>query len=329
MKRLIFSIVLFTSTVSLCMAQKIGFLMDSYITDRWYLDKKFLVDRIQELGGECMVEIPYGNADEQLNLAKKLIDSKVDVLIVVPSDTKKALDIVALAKGANIPVISYDRLILTNDITYYISFDNEKVGEIQAQYALSKVPQGNYVLINGPTSDYNGILFRQGQLKVLEPHIKSGKVKLILDHVLSDWSEMEAMMKVSETFSGSTVQPDAIVAANDALANGAILSLHKDQLGKVLITGQDADVVGLKNVISGNQTMTVYKPIKSLATRAAEVAVELAKTKAVANGKKMKFGDLEVVAELLPAIAVDKENYMETVIKDGQVKLTDLTEAKN
>ena len=329
MKRIIFLMVLLTSFASVSLAQKIGFLMDSYITDRWYLDKKFLTEKIQAMGGECIVEIPYGNADEQLNLAKKLIDSKVDVLIVVPSDTKKALDIVALAKKANIPVISYDRLILTNDITYYISFDNEKVGEIQAQYALDKVPQGNYVLINGPTSDYNGILFRQGQLKVLEPHIKSGKVKLILDHVLSDWSEMEAMMKVSETFSGNVVQPDVIIAANDALANGAILSLHKDQLGKVLITGQDADIVGLKNVISGNQTMTVYKSIKSVATRAAEVAMELAKTKTVANGKKMKFGDLEVTAELLPAIAVDKSNYMDTVIKDGQVQLSDLAESKN
>jgi D-xylose transport system substrate-binding protein len=329
MKRIIFSLVMFATFATTTFAQKVGFLMDSYITDRWYLDQKFLVERIKELGGECQVEIPYGDSNEQVKLAQKLIDSKVDVLIVVPSDAKKALEIVAMAKKANIPVISYDRLILTNDISYYISFDNEKVGEIQAQYALNKVPSGNFVLINGPVSDYNGILFRQGQLKVLDPYIKSGKVKILLDHVLSDWSEMEAMMKVSETFSGNVTQPDVIIAANDALANGAILSLHKDVLGKVLITGQDADVVGLKNVISGNQTMTVYKSIKTLAVRAAEVAVELAKTKQVANSKKIKFGDLEVYAELLPAIAVDKTNYMETVVKDGQVELSELTESKN
>jgi D-xylose transport system substrate-binding protein len=329
MKRIIFLVTLFCAVAVSSFAQKIGFLMDSYITDRWYIDQKYVVERIKELGGECQVEIPYGDANEQIKLAQKLIDSKVDVLIVVPSDANKAAEIVAMGKKANIPVISYDRLIQSKDVRYYISFDNEKVGEIQAQYALSKVPQGNYVLINGPVTDYNGILFRKGQLKVLEPHIKSGKVKIILDHVLSDWSEMEAMMKVSETFSGNVTQPDAIVAANDALANGAILSLNKDLLGKIVITGQDADVIGLKNVISGNQSMTVYKSIKSLAIRAAEVAMELAKTKTIANGKLMKFGDLEVNAELLPAIAVDKSNYLDTVVKDGQVQLSELTETKN
>jgi D-xylose transport system substrate-binding protein len=329
MKRIIFLVALFCILTVSSFAQKIGFLMDSYITDRWYIDQKYVVETIKGLGGECQVEIPYGDASEQIKLAQKLIDSKVDVLIVVASDANKAAEIVAMGKKANIPVISYDRLIQSKDLAYYISFDNEKVGEIQAQYALSKVPKGNYVLINGPVTDYNGILFRKGQLKVLEPHIKSGKVKILLDHVLSDWSEMEAMMKVSESFSGNTTQPDVIIAANDALANGAILSLNKDRLGKVVITGQDADVIGLKNVISGNQSMTVYKSIKTLAIRAAEVAMELAKTKKIANGKMMKFGDLEVNAELLPAIAVDKSNYLDTVVKDGQVQLSELTENKN
>src|SRR5437868_1531813 len=112
MKRIIFSLLLFTALATTSFGQKVGFLMDSYITDRWYLDQKFLVERIKELGGECQVEIPYGDAGEQLKLAQKLIDSKIDVLVVVPSDAKKALEIVAMAKKANIPVISYDRLIL-------------------------------------------------------------------------------------------------------------------------------------------------------------------------------------------------------------------------
>jgi D-xylose transport system substrate-binding protein len=328
MKKVIF-LLLACSVSIVSFGQKIGFLMDSYITDRWYMDQKFVVERIKELGGECLVEIPYGDANEQVKLAKKLIDSKVEALIIVPSDTRRALEIVEMAKAAKIPVISYDRLILSNDISYYISYDNEKVGQLQAEYALSKVPTGNYVLINGPVSDYNAIRFRDGQIKVLEPHVKSGKVKILLDHVLSDWSEMEAMMKVSEVFSDNAVQPNAIIAANDALANGAVLALKKEVLGKVVITGQDADITGVKNILSGNQTMTIYKPIKPLATRAAEVAMQLAKDPIIKDKTKVKIGDIEVYAELLSPVVVDKSNYKETVVKDGHVQAADIAENKN
>jgi D-xylose transport system substrate-binding protein len=189
---------------------------------------------------------------------------------------------------------------------------------------LSKVPEGNYILVNGPVTDNNGILFRNGHLKELEPHIKSGKVKIIMDHVLSDWSEMEAMMKIDEIQSASKEIVDVIIAANDAIANGAILALPKDRLGKVLITGQDADLTGLKNLIAGNQSMTVYKPIKPLATRAADIAMKLARKETLEGVNKIKVGDLEVNAELLTPVVVDKNNYQETVVKDGQVSIDEI-----
>src|SRR5690606_7671156 len=310
--------------ISHCAAQKIGLLMDSYVSDRWYIDQKFLVNTIKEAGGECIVEVPYGDADEQVRLGKKLIEQKVDALIIIPVDTKRALEIVAEAKKANIPVISYDRLILTNDISYYISFDNEKVGQLQAEYALSKVPTGQFILLNGPESDYNAILFRQGQLKALDASIKSGKVKILGDYSVSDWSELLAMMKLTEELPGIEATPDAVVAANDALANGAILALPKAVVGKVVVTGQDADLTGIKNIIQGNQSMPVYKPIKPLAIRAAEIAIALASKSEIANKKKVRFGDVEVYAELLAPIAVDKNNYKETVVKDGHVSLSEI-----
>jgi D-xylose transport system substrate-binding protein len=203
------------------------------------------------------------------------------------------------------------------------------VGQLQAQYALSKVPSGNYAMINGPVSDYNGILFRNGQMKELEPHIKSGKVKILLDHVSADWSEMEAMMKISEVFSGNATQPDAVIAANDAYANGVVLALKKELLGKVVITGQDADITGIKNIISGSQTMTIYKPIQPLATRAAELAMQLAKDPVVKGQTKIRIGELEVYAELLTPVVVDKANYKETVVKDGHIASGELVDNKN
>ncbi len=325
MKRLlVFFAVMLHIGIYHCAAQKIGLLMDSYVSDRWYIDQKFLVNTIKAAGGECIVEVPYGDADEQVRLGKKLIEQKVDAIIIIPVDTKRAIEIVTEAKKANIPVISYDRLILTNDISYYISFDNEKVGQLQAQYALSKVPSGQYILLNGPESDYNAILFRQGQLKALDASVKSGKVKILGDYTVSDWSELLAMMKLTEELPGIKATPDAVVAANDALANGAIMALPKSAVGKVVVTGQDADLTGVKNIVQGNQSMTVYKPIKPLAIRAAELAIALAKKSEIANKKKVRFGDVEVYAELLPPITVDKNNYKETVVKDGHVSLSEI-----
>src|SRR5690606_33262093 len=151
-------------------AQKIGLLMDSYVVDRWYLDQKMFANRVRALGGECIVEVPHGDPDEQLRLGKKLLESGVNVLVVVASDSRKAAAIVEAANEKKIPVISYDRLILSEGLSFYISYNNTRVGNLQAQYALEKVPKGKYLLLNGPPTDYNAVLFRRGQMEVLKPH---------------------------------------------------------------------------------------------------------------------------------------------------------------
>src|SRR5688572_9910525 len=115
-------------------AQKIGLLMDSYVIDRWYIDQKLFTDKVKALGGECLVEMPYGDPDEQVKLGKKLISMGVDALVIIPTDGKRAAEIVEAAKAANIPVIAYDRMINSSDLSLYISYDNLKVGKLQAEY---------------------------------------------------------------------------------------------------------------------------------------------------------------------------------------------------
>jgi D-xylose transport system substrate-binding protein len=308
-------------------AQKIGLLMDSYVIDRWYIDQKLFTDKIKALGGECLVEMPYGDPDEQVKLGKKLISMGVDALVIIPSDGKKAAEIVEAAKAANIPVIAYDRMINSNDLSLYISYDNLKVGKLQAEYALNRVPQGNYLLLNGPASDMNSLSFGKGQHIVLRPAIDSGKIKIIGEFALGSWSELEALMKVDEFLTSSNAKPDAIIASNDAIATGAIQSLPKDLLGKVVITGQDADKASLKNIIAGNQSMTIYKPIKPLAFRAAESAMKLAKGEKL-ESIKVKVGEYETNAMFLAPVVVDKSNYKETVVKDGHVSLSEVLDKK-
>lgn len=305
-------------------AQKIGLLLDSYVSDRWYLDKKLFTDKVTELGGEVITEVAYGDPAEQVNLSKKMIQQGVKVLVVVAVDAAKSAEIATVAKAAKVPLISYDRLVLSNDVTIYISYNNEKVGELQASYMVKQKPTGNYVLLNGPVADNNAVLFRNGQLKVLQPLISSGKIKLLGDFILSDWGEIGALMKVDEFLSTSTEKPDVIIAANDALANGSVQAMPADMVGKVAVTGQDADLGGLRNIISGKQSMTIYKPLKPLAQLAAETAVKLAKGEIVKGQTKVKSGDVSVDAILLDPIVVDKNNYKDTVVKDGHVSASEL-----
>ena len=305
-------------------AQKIGLLMDSYVVDRWYLDQKLFTERVRALGGECIVEVPHGDPDEQLRLGKKLLDSGINVLVVVASDSRKAAAIVSAANEKKVPVISYDRLILSNGLSFYISYDNTRVGNLQARYALEKVPRGKYLLINGPPTDYNAVLFRKGQMEALQPHIDNGEIEVVGDIVLNEWSEIEALMRIDELFSTSTIKPDVIIAANDALATGTIQAIPIDMLGHVLITGQDAELIALKNIISGNQAMTVYKPIKDLAYRAAEIAMDFSHGKKPKKSTKLRTEEIEVDAILLNPTVVDKQNYRKTVVQDGHVSLSEV-----
>jgi D-xylose transport system substrate-binding protein len=326
--RVYFFVCAFLCITTFSSAQKIGLLMDSYVIDRWYKDQAFFAEHVKALGGECLVEVAYGDADAQVKLGQKLIDAKVDVLVIVPVDAVRSAEIVRAAKQANIPVISYDRLITSKDLTFYISYNNFTVGTLQAKYAIEKVPTGNYLLINGPVSDNNAILFRKGQLSVLQPSIDAGKIKIVDDFVLSSWSEMETMMKVEEFNTSGKPRPNAILAANDAIAMGVVQTIPKEMLGKVVVTGQDADLIALKYIVDGEQSMTIYKPIKPLAYQAAEIAMKLARKEKLSNTTKMKVENVEIPAILLTPIVVDKKNYKETVVKDGHVKLSDIEKKK-
>ena len=324
MKVFVKTLVLIFACAAQIQAQKIGFLMDDYISERWYSDQKYFTEKVKELGGEVLVEIAYADTTKQMELAKKLIDSGVKVLVIVPTDAHQAARIVDMAKKSGVAVVAYDRLILSENIAAYISYDNQKVGRLQAEYALQKVPQGKFILINGPTSDNNAVLFKAGQEEVLAPSIKNGKVQVLANFVMSDWGQLGAWMKLEEFFSKNKERPDAIVVANDELAIGVIQALPKINMGKTIVTGQDADLAGIRNILAGNQTMTVYKPIKQIAQKAAEIAMKLARGTVITGLTKMKSGTLIVNAILLDPVVVDKSNYKETVIKDGQVKLSDL-----
>jgi D-xylose transport system substrate-binding protein len=304
---------------------RIGFSMDSLQLERWQRDRDLFTARAKELGAEVLVQSADGDDSVQVRQAENLLTQGVDVLVVVPHNGEISASIVESAKRQNVPVLSYDRLIRNSDVDFYISFDNVKVGELQAKYLVDRAPKGNYILIGGSPTDNNARLFRQGQMNILDPVIKSGDIKVVADQWSKDWLPSEALSHTENALTQAQNKVVAVVASNDSTAGGVVQALEEQKLaGKVLVSGQDADLAACQRVVTGTQSMTVYKPITPLATKAAEIAVALAKKQAVESNNKVNNGQKDVPSYLLEPIAVDKNNMVSTVIKDGFLKMDDV-----
>jgi D-xylose transport system substrate-binding protein len=304
---------------------RIGFSMDTLKEERWQRDKALVEQRAQEVGAVLDVQVANGDDAVQTKQADNLLIKGVDVLIVAPHNGEIAASIVEAAHARGVPVIAYDRLIRNSDVDLYISHQVEKMGEMQAKYALDRVPKGNYVLIGGSPTDYNAILLRKGQMNVLKPAIDRGDVRVISEQYAKEWRADEALRITEDALTRTGKKIDAIVASNDGTAGGAISALDAAGLaGKVLVTGQDAQKDAVQRIARGTQTMTVYKQIQPLAFGAVDAAIKLARKQPVETTDKINNGKIDVPAILLPPLAVDKANLDDTIIKDGYHKREDI-----
>jgi D-xylose transport system substrate-binding protein len=304
---------------------RIGLSMDTLKEERWQHDRDLFVERAKELGADVLVQAADGDDKVQTQQAENLLTQGVNVLVVIPHNGEIAASIVEASHRQNVPVISYDRLIRNSQPDLYISFDNEKVGELQARYLIERAPRGNYVLIGGAPTDNNATLFRKGQMNILKPAIDRGDIKVVADQWARDWLASEALRHTENALTQSNNNVVAVVVSNDGTAGGAIQALEEQRLGgKVLVSGQDADLAALQRIIAGTQSMTVYKPVAQLARRAAEAAVALARHEKVESTSAINNGKVDVPSVLLDPIVVDKNNIVDTVIKDGYQKLEDV-----
>jgi len=316
---------LLTSMSGIAKEVKIGMAIDDLRLERWQKDRDIFVNKAEALGAKVFVQSANGNEETQMSQIENMINRGVDVLVIIPYNGQVLSNVVAEAKREGIKVLAYDRMINNADIDFYISFDNEKVGELQAKTLVDKVPQGNYFLMGGSPVDNNAKLFRAGQMKVLKPFIDDGKIHIVGDQWVDGWLPENALKIMENALTANNNKIDAVVASNDATAGGAIQALSAQGLaGKVAISGQDADLAGVKRIMAGTQTMTVYKPITELANTAAQIAVELGNGQAPKSDAKLNNGLKDVPARLLNPIEVDKTNIESTVIKDGFHKQSDL-----
>lgn len=300
---------------------RIGLSLDTLKEERWQYDRDLIVARAKELGAEVTYLSADSNDDTQNKQVENLLTQGVDVLIIVPHNAEVAAAAVDAARRQGVPVISYDRLISNSDVSVYISFDNVKVGELQAKYLLDRAPKGNYILIGGAPTDNNAKMFRQGQMNILQPAIDRGDIKVVADQWAKDWQANEALKHTENALTQANNNVVAVVVSNDGTAGGSIQALQEQRLaGKVLVSGQDAELAGLQRIVAGTQSMTVYKPINKLATRASEVAVALARGETVDTPATVNNGKKDVPSILLEPVVVDKSNIDSTVIADGYQK---------
>ncbi|TNH05131.1 D-xylose ABC transporter substrate-binding protein [Testudinibacter sp. TR-2022] len=296
----------------------IGMSIDDLRLERWQKDSSIFTQKAEALGAKVFVQSANGDDSAQISQIENMINRDVDVLVIIPHNGDVLSNVIAEAKRSGIKVLAYDRLINNADLDFYVSFDNEKVGELQAETIVSIKPKGNYFLMGGSPVDNNAKLFRQGQMNILQPLIDKGAIKVIGDQWVDSWLPEKALQIMENALTANNNNIDAVVASNDATAGGAIQALSAQGLsGKVAISGQDADLAAIKRIVEGTQTMTVYKPITKLADKAAEIAVGLAKDEKIESNANLNNGVKEVPSYLLDPIAVVKENIEETIIQDG------------
>jgi len=296
---------------------KIGFSIDDLRVERWARDRDFFTAAAKSMGAEVFVQSADASEQRQIAQIENLISRGVDVLVIVPYNATVLNNTIREAKKAKIKVVSYDRLILNADIDAYISFDNKQVGEMQARTIVGLKPKGNYFLLGGAPTDNNAKILREGQMAVLQPLVDKGDIKIVGTQWVKEWSPAEALSIVENALTANNNKIDAIVASNDGTAGGAIQALNAQKLaGKVPVSGQDADLAAVKRVMAGTQAMTVYKPLKQLATEAAKLSVQLVRNEKPAFNSQYNNGMKQVDSVLLKPTALTKAN-VNLLVTDG------------
>lgn len=326
----------------------IGIAMPTKSSERWIGDGKNMVAEFKKLGYKTNLQYGADDVDQQVSQIENMITKGVDVLVVAAIDGRALNDVLHQAGQQGIKVISYDRLILGSpDVDYYASFDNEKVGVLQAEYILDKLglksgaKKGpfNIELFAGSSDDNNTRYFFQGAWKTLKPYIdkkqlvvRSKQTKLNQITTLR-WDGGTAQKRMDNLLTSdySSTEVDAVLSPYDGISIGVISSLKSDGYGTgskpyPIVTGQDAEVASVKSIVAGQQTQTVYKDFRALAKQAAQMA------DAVLNDKKPEVNDTTtynngkkvVPSFLLDPVSVDKSNYRAQLVDSGFIKESDL-----
>ncbi|MDY5731288.1 MAG: multiple monosaccharide ABC transporter substrate-binding protein [Eubacteriales bacterium] len=330
--------ILMLLSVGSSMAANIGVAMPTQSLQRWNQDGANMKAQLEAAG--YTVDLQYADNDvaKQVSQLENMIANQVDALVVASIDGGALGTVLADAKAANIPVIAYDRLIMQSDaVSYYATFDNYMVGTIQGKYVEDKLALAttdktfNIEFVGGSPDDNNARYFFQGAFDVLKPYIDAGKLVVPSGQIefesiaTPSWSTEKAQQRmdnlISAHYTGDT-HLDVVLCSNDSTANGAtnaLLSIYEPGEQFPIITGQDCDIVSVKNMLAGTQSMSVFKDTRTLASKVVEMVT------AVISGKEPEINDKEtydngtgvIPTYLCAPVFADKDNLKELLIDSG------------
>jgi D-xylose transport system substrate-binding protein len=313
---------------------KIGVILpDSASSARWETaDRKYLDAAFKAAGVTSDIQNAQGDKTQFQTIADQMITNGATVLMIVNLDSGSGKAVIDKAKAQGIGVIDYDRLTLGGGASYYVSFDNVAVGKLQGQglvdcLTAKGVTKPVIAELNGSPTDNNATLFKQGYDSVLKPKYDAGTYVKGPDTSVPDWDNTQAGTIFEQMETQTANKIDGVLAANDGLGNAAITVLKRNGL-KVPVTGQDATVQGLQNILAGDQCMTVYKAVRDEANAGAALAISLAKGQTVNTGQTVTdpTTNKTVPSKLLTPVAITKAN-VKAVIDDGYVTKADLCTA--
>ncbi|MEQ8156265.1 MAG: substrate-binding domain-containing protein [Clostridiaceae bacterium] len=304
----------------------IGVALPDQIVPRWPRIKSYMEQYASTKDG---VTLKIENADfdvaKQASQVENLISQGIDVLILVPVDLFAAASLVEKAHTAGIKVVDFHRLIQNSNPDVFISFDGQKVGELQGQYLTRKVPAGNYIILSGDPGNFNSKLYKDSSMEYIQPLVSIGNIKIVADKEVKNWDPRIAYKIVKDALIENKNNVDAILAPLDTIAGGAIEALKEQGLaGKVTVTGQNADLAAVRRIIEGTQSMTIFNDDREESRVAIDTAIKLADNEPIAVDKYVSNGKINVPSILLTPIVVDRNNINEILIASGYLNPSEI-----
>lgn len=301
-------------------------LPESSTSARWETDDRRLLSAAFDRAGIAYsIRNAEGDARVQQAQAEQAITNGAKVLLLAPIDAGSAAAIIATARAAGVSVIDYDRLTTEGPgADYYVTFDGEAVGRVQGRGLIRAVEEAGIehprvVLLHGGPTDNNAVMYARGAHQALDEKIASGDWTVVAEQWVPEWDNQKALVLFEQILTAAGGEVDAVLAANDGIASAVTSALAGQGKDWLPLTGQDATVGGLQNVLAGRQSMTVYKAIKDEAEAAAALAVAIVRggDTAALTSAFVSNGQRDIPSVLLEPVAVTKDNIEETVIADG------------
>lgn len=305
----------------------VGYLNPSADRYRFVTEGNYMKERLQELGINTIIADAKDDEAVQLEQGYEMLDKGVDLLVIAAVNGNTIAPLVREANNRGVKVVAYNRLINNADYDIFVTGNNEDNANLFCQAALSRKPNGNYVIFAGDRFDQNGFELKEHIDRILKPHVEAGRINILYETYIEGWNRQRAAFEMDQVVQSYGTNIDAVIACNDPMGIGALEVLKKyNAHNGVVITGQDATISFVQGIYDGELTMTIYHPHKTLGYQTAELVSEILKgknAKEVANAETFN-GLVSIPTFKIKSVAVTHENLDEILIKSGQYTLEEV-----